>query len=88
MDIVTSRCRAFKCCGAISRAMPRPSAAGPAGYRNAIWLHRSRLGTIDQALLAALQVKHAHCAMHCWHAALLVIDEVHVSDAYMTRLTE
>ncbi len=46
------------------------------------------VGTIDQALLAALQVKHAHLRHALLARSLLVIDEVHASDAYMTRLTE
>ena len=46
------------------------------------------VGTIDQALLAALQLKHAHMRHAMLSRSLLVIDEVHASDAYMTRLTE
>ncbi len=46
------------------------------------------VGTIDQALLGALQVKHAHLRHALLARSLLVIDEVHASDAYMTRLTE
>ncbi|MDF1586562.1 CRISPR-associated helicase Cas3' [Marinimicrococcus flavescens] len=45
------------------------------------------VGTIDQALLGALQVKHAHLRAACLVRHLLVIDEVHASDAYMTALT-
>ncbi len=46
------------------------------------------VGTVDQALLSALQVKHAHLRLALLSRSLLVIDEVHASDAYMTRLTE
>lgn len=46
------------------------------------------VGTIDQALLATLKVKHAHLRHALLSRSLLVIDEVHASDAYMTRLTE
>ncbi len=46
------------------------------------------VGTIDQALLGALQLKHAHLRHAMLSRSLLVIDEVHASDAYMTRLTE
>ena len=46
------------------------------------------VGTVDQALLGALQVKHAHLRHALLSRSLLVIDEVHASDAYMTRLTE
>lgn len=46
------------------------------------------VGTVDQALLGALQIKHAHMRHALLSRSLLVIDEVHASDAYMTRLTE
>jgi CRISPR-associated endonuclease/helicase Cas3 len=46
------------------------------------------VGTIDQALLGALQLKHAHLRHAMLARSLLVVDEVHASDAYMTRLTE
>lgn len=46
------------------------------------------VGTVDQALLGALQIKHAHLRHALLARSLLVIDEVHASDAYMTRLTE
>ncbi len=44
-------------------------------------------GTIDQALLAGLRVPHAHMRGAALQRSLLVVDEVHSSDAYMTRLT-
>ncbi len=46
------------------------------------------VGTIDQALLSTLQVKHAHLRHACLMRSLLVIDEVHASDSYMTALTD
>jgi CRISPR-associated endonuclease/helicase Cas3 len=46
------------------------------------------VGTIDQALLGALAVRHAHLRAACLLRHLLVIDEVHSSDVYMTTLTE
>jgi len=46
------------------------------------------VGTIDQALMGALAVKHAHLRAACLVRHLLVIDEVHSSDAYMTTLAE
>ncbi len=46
------------------------------------------VGTIDQVLLSTLQVSHAHLRGAALLRHLLVIDEVHASDAYMTRLTE
>jgi CRISPR-associated endonuclease/helicase Cas3 len=46
------------------------------------------VGTIDQALLGALQVRHAHLRAATLARSLLVVDEVHASDAYMTVLLE
>lgn len=44
------------------------------------------VGTVDQAMLAALQVKHAPMRGSSLSRSLLVIDEVHASDAYMTEI--
>jgi CRISPR-associated endonuclease/helicase Cas3 len=44
------------------------------------------IGTIDQALLGALQVRHAHMRHSLLSRSLLVVDEVHASDAYMATL--
>lgn len=44
------------------------------------------VGTIDQALLGALQVRHAHMRHGLLSRSLLVVDEVHASDAYMATL--
>ena len=44
------------------------------------------VGTIDQALLAGLKVKWAHLRGAALSRSLLVVDEVHASDAYMTEL--
>lgn len=46
------------------------------------------VGTIDQALLAALKSDHAHLRATALLRQLLVVDEVHASDAYMTRILE
>jgi CRISPR-associated endonuclease/helicase Cas3 len=46
------------------------------------------VGTIDQALLAALQVRHAHLRHAALCRSLLVVDEVHASDAYMSQVLE
>lgn len=46
------------------------------------------VGTIDQALLAVLQVRHAHMRNGLLSRSLLVVDEVHASDAYMATLLE
>ncbi|WP_103021432.1 CRISPR-associated helicase/endonuclease Cas3 [Salinibacter altiplanensis] len=44
------------------------------------------VGTIDQVLLSALQVRHAHMRGAALLRHFLVVDEVHASDVYMTRL--
>ena len=44
------------------------------------------VGTVDQAMLGALTVKHAHLRAASLSRSLLVIDEVHASDAYMTSV--
>jgi CRISPR-associated endonuclease/helicase Cas3 len=46
------------------------------------------VGTIDQALLGVLKVRHAHMRHALLTRSLLVVDEVHASDAYMTVLLE
>lgn len=46
------------------------------------------VGTIDQALLGALKVRHAHMRHALLARSLLVVDEIHASDAYMTVLLE
>lgn len=44
------------------------------------------VGTVDQAMLAALQVKHAHLRSAALARSLLVIDEIHASDRYMSEV--
>ncbi len=44
------------------------------------------VGTVDQALLAGLKVKWAHFRGSALSRSLLVVDEVHASDAYMTEV--
>jgi CRISPR-associated endonuclease/helicase Cas3 len=44
------------------------------------------VGTIDQVLLSRLMVPHAHMRSFCLFRHLLVIDEVHASDAYMNAI--
>lgn len=44
------------------------------------------VGTVDQALLSGLQAKWAHFRGAALARSLLVVDEVHASDAYMTRV--
>ncbi|NLY54281.1 MAG: CRISPR-associated helicase Cas3' [Firmicutes bacterium] len=44
------------------------------------------VGTIDQALLSTVQTAHAHLRSVCLDRSLIVVDEVHASDIYMSRL--
>ena len=44
------------------------------------------VGTVDQALLGTLKVKWSHFRSAALSRSLLVIDEVHASDAYVTEL--
>lgn len=44
------------------------------------------VGTVDQVMMAGLRVKHAHLRGAAMSRALIVIDEVHASDAWMTEI--
>ncbi len=44
------------------------------------------VGTVDQCLLSSLMTDHAHLRATALLRSLLVVDEVHASDAYMTAL--
>lgn len=46
---------------------------------------RVAVGTIDQALMGGLKLKHAHFRTAALSRNLLVVDEVHASDAFMTE---
>lgn len=46
------------------------------------------VGTIDQALLSVLKVKHALLRSVCLDRSLLIVDEVHASDPYMRQLLQ
>jgi CRISPR-associated endonuclease/helicase Cas3 len=46
------------------------------------------VGTIDQVLLSGLMTRHAHLRGAALMRSLLVVDEVHASDAYMTALLD
>lgn len=46
------------------------------------------VGTIDQALLAALPTKHGFVRLYGLAAKTVIIDEVHAYDTYMTTLLE
>ena len=44
------------------------------------------VGTVDQAMMGALKVNHAHLRSSSLARNLLVVDEVHASDTYMSRI--
>lgn len=46
------------------------------------------VGTVDQVLLSSLAVRHSHLRASALIRHLLVVDEVHASDTYMSRLLE
>lgn len=46
------------------------------------------VGTLDQALLSVLQVKHSLLRSVCLDRHLLVVDEVHASDPYMREVLQ
>ena len=69
------------------------SAADGAAHRRWAAEHPKRylaaacaVGTVDQALLSGLTTRHAHLRGAALLRALVVVDEVHASDAYMTQL--
>ena len=46
------------------------------------------VGTVDQAMMGALKVRHSHMRAACLARNLLVVDEVHASDTYMRAIIE
>lgn len=46
------------------------------------------VGTVDQVLLSGLQTAHSHLRAVSLLRTLIVVDEVHSSDTYMTRILE
>ncbi|MTH95647.1 CRISPR-associated helicase Cas3' [Roseibium sp. RKSG952] len=47
---------------------------------------RFAVGTVDQILLSAMHAKHSTLRWSSFGRSLLIVDEVHASDAYMTRI--
>lgn len=64
------------------KADDRWAAEAPRRYLSA----EISVGTVDQVLLSGLKAKWAHFRSASLSRALLVVDEVHASDAYMTRV--
>lgn len=46
------------------------------------------VGTVDQALLAALQIMHVFVRLYGLSTKTVIVDEVHAYDAYMSKLLE
>lgn len=66
---------------------------GPAVRKNWAADHSKRflaatiaIGTIDQAMMSVLKIKHSHLRASSHLRHLLVVDEVHASDPYMREL--
>jgi CRISPR-associated endonuclease/helicase Cas3 len=57
-------------------------------YRNRGLLAPFAVGTVDQALLATLQMKHVFVRVFGLAHKTLIVDEVHAYDTYMTTLLE
>lgn len=73
---------------------PADAADQPAEFHCAAWLAEDRrrallahvgVGTIDQALLAVLPVRHATLRLQGLRGKVLVVDEAHAFDPYMRR---
>ena len=79
-------CPASRCSGATIRPRPRRTERWAAENPKRFLAAQIAVGTIDQALLSNLQVRHAHLRSTALLRHLLVVDEVHASDAYMTAL--
>ena len=46
------------------------------------------VGTVDQAMMGTLKVRHGHMRAACLARNLLVVDEVHASDTYMRAIIQ
>jgi CRISPR-associated endonuclease/helicase Cas3 len=70
---------------------PRPGSVGAGEWflsRKRALLAPYGVGTVDQALMAVLQVKHVFVRLFGLAGKAVVIDEVHAYDTYMTGLLE
>lgn len=59
-----------------------------ADNKKKVFLAHAGVGTIDQALLAVLPAKHHTLRLFGLSNKVLIVDEVHACDAYMTKLLE
>jgi CRISPR-associated endonuclease/helicase Cas3 len=77
-------------------SLPEPTAQWPDdAQRDALWASERpkrylagwvAVGTIDQVLMGGLRVRHAQLRSGAMLRLLLVVDEVHASDVYMTTI--
>jgi CRISPR-associated endonuclease/helicase Cas3 len=80
----------------IPRLTPDGEDAGKAGVVAAGWFAQRKrgllapfgVGTVDQALLAVLRTRHVFIRLYGLTSRVVVIDEVHAYDTYMTALIE
>lgn len=74
----------------------KPQTTGEARVRAAAWFTKRKrgllapfgVGTVDQALLATLQTRHVFVRLFGLANKVVVVDEVHAYDTYMTTLLE
>jgi len=80
-----------------TRDSPYPSGEDTASVDCTTWLGDNRkkallapvgVGTIDQALLGVLAARHNTLRLFGLHRHVLIVDEVHAYDPYMSRLIE
>ena len=84
-DAATS-CPASRCSGRTSPTRSERQRRWAAEHPKRYMAGQIVVGTIDQALLGGLQVPYAHLRSSALLRHLLVVDEVHASDAYMTAV--
>lgn len=66
----------------------RPPSRWAAEHATRFLAAQIAVGTVDQAMLGGLQVKHAHLRGSALSRSLIVIDEVHASDSWMTKIQQ
>lgn len=80
----------------VPRLTPDEEDAEPAGVVAGTWFTQRKrgllapfgVGTVDQALLAVLRTRHVFVRLYGLSNRVVVLDEVHAYDTYMTKLIE
>src|SRR5207253_1942548 len=54
--------------------------------RKKAFLAEAGVGTIDQALLGVLPIRHQSLRLYALHHKVLIVDEVHAYDEYVNKL--